>query len=295
MACRQAALEANLSTVLDQYAVVGHPVAHSRSPEIHASFAQATGQNLHYGRIDPGPEGLSAAVQAFRQQGGRGLNITLPFKEQALTLANQLSARARLAGAANTLCFHDHQIEADNTDGAGLVQDLSQNLNWPLAGASVLILGAGGAARGVVAPLLEAGVAQLVIANRNPQRAKELLTHLHHAGLPPSQGQKLAACALTEIPQRPYDLIINATSGGHGGALPTIAPQLLAATPRVYDLSYGAAAQPFLEFARAMGVRQCADGLGMLIEQAAESFRLWRGVRPDTAPLLSRMRSSQQG
>jgi shikimate dehydrogenase len=270
---------------------MGHPVAHSRSPEIHSWFAQATGQFLEYGRIDPGLEGFEAAVTAFRQQGGRGLNITLPFKERALVLADQASLRARLAGAANTLIFTAHGVEADNTDGAGLISDLTVNLGWPLENARVLILGAGGAVRGIVEPLLAAGVDRLVIANRTPARASALVDHLKQAGLPAKLHPALVACALNAIPDEPYSLIINATSGGHEGELPPLPTAVFRAKPDVYDLSYGIAAKPFLDQAQALGARRVSDGLGMLVEQAAESFWRWRGVRPETGALIAALRA----
>jgi shikimate dehydrogenase len=270
---------------------MGHPVAHSRSPEIHAWFATATAQQLEYRKIDPGLEGFEAAVAAFRQQGGRGLNVTLPFKERALALANQASLRARLAGAANTLIFTAHGVEADNTDGAGLVTDLTVNLGWSLAQAQVLVLGAGGAVRGIVEPLLAAGVARLVIANRTPTRAVALVDHLKQAGLPATLHPALVACALNAIPDEPYSLMINATSGGHEGELPQLPAAVFRAKPDVYDLSYGVAAKPFLDQAQALGAGRVSDGLGMLVEQAAESFWRWRGVRPPTQELLSLLRA----
>lgn len=271
---------------------MGHPVEHSRSPEIHEWFARASNQHMAYGRIDPGLEGFEAAVAAFQKQGGRGLNVTLPFKERALALAQRVSPRARLAGAANTLLFDNGEVEADNTDGAGLVRDLGQNLNWRLTGMAVLILGAGGAVRGIIEPLLAAGVARMVIANRTVSRATELIAHLEQAGLSASARGRLSSAGLHAIPSGPYDLIINATSGGHEGALPEIPTSVFSATSKVYDLSYGIAAQPFLTLARQHGATAVADGLGMLVEQAAESFLRWRGVRPKTATLLSHLRES---
>lgn len=280
---------------VDHYAVMGHPVAHSRSPEIHAWFAKSMDQSMEYDRIDPGLEGFEDAVAKFQQQGGSGLNITLPFKERALALAQSASGRAQLAGAANTLIMTEAGVEADNTDGAGLVQDLTVNLGWTLVDAQVLILGAGGAVRGIVAPLLAAGVGRLVIANRTPDRAVALVEHLGQAGLPSELAELISTCALTDIPIHPYTLVINATSGGHGGEVPPLSPEIFAQGARAYDLSYGVAAKPFLEVARAQGAGSVSDGLGMLVEQAAESFQRWRAMRPDTRELLANMRANDCG
>lgn len=263
----------------DRYAVIGHPVAHSRSPWIHARFAQATGQDLEYGRIDAGPERFAAAVAEFHRGGGKGLNVTLPHKEAAYRLCRERSARAEAAGAVNTLLLGD-ALFGDNTDGAGLVRDIEANEGYRLRGRSALVLGAGGAARGVLGTLLEAGVARLTIANRSVDRARSLA-----ARFPGS-----SACGFAELAGERFDVVINATSAGlQDAALPlpsgVFGPGVLA-----YEMVYGRDT-PFLAAARGAGARAC-DGLGMLVEQAAESFLLWRGVRPETRDVLAELRGA---
>jgi shikimate dehydrogenase len=259
----------------DRYAVIGNPVAHSKSPWIHAEFARLTGQPLTYGLIEAPPEGFVAAVQAFRAAGGRGLNVTLPFKEEAFRLAATTSERARVARAVNTLLL-DGEVSGDNTDGVGLVRDLA-NLEVDPAGKRVLLMGAGGAAQGVAGALLEAGVAELRIANRTAARAQALAARL--PGVKGGGYESLPAA---------FDIVINATSAGLQGAAPRLAAGVLRPGVLAYDMVYGRDT-PFLAAARAAGARAC-DGLGMLVEQAAESFFLWRGVRPVTAPVLERLR-----
>lgn len=262
----------------DRYAVIGNPVAHSSSPRIHADFAQATGQDMEYGRIEAPQGGFERAASEFRAQGGKGLNVTVPFKADAYRYATRLSSRANAARAVNTLAFRDDEVFGDTTDGVGLVSDLTQNLSVALRGRAVLLMGAGGAAQGVVQALFEAGIASLVIANRTPAKAQALA-----ARFPPAQGSSYAALA-----GRRFDLVVNATSAGLADQAPPLPGGLLAPGMVAYDMVYGRDT-PFLAAARAAGARAC-DGLGMLVEQAAESFFLWRGVRPHTRPVLQRLR-----
>jgi len=268
---------------MDRYAVMGNPVSHSLSPAIHAAFARATGEAIEYTALLVPAGEFSAHAKRFFAAGGRGANVTLPFKVDAFELADRRSERANIAGAANFLAARDGVIEADNTDGAGLVTDLERNNNVRLAGASVLVLGAGGAARGILAPLLGAKVAHLIVANRTGARAKELAARFHDRGT-------IEGVALDAIPRRRFDLVLNATSTStHGEALP-LPEHALAQGAFAYDLAYGAGARAFVGRARAAGMKAC-DGLGMLVEQAAESFELWRGVRPATAPVLAELRA----
>ena len=258
----------------DRYAVIGNPVAHSKSPWIHARFARQTGQELEYGSIEAPLDGFAAAVDEFRAAGGRGLNVTLPFKEQARRYCRRVSPRA--AQVANTLAFDDG-VFGDNTDGVGLVRDLSVNLGVRLRGKSVLLMGAGGAAQGVVGALLEAGVGRLVIANRTLVRAQQLA----------AQFPGVSAAGYAALAGR-FDVVVNATSAGLKGEGPELPRGVLAKGTLAYDMVYGRET-PFLAAARAAGAR-VSDGLGMLVEQAAESFLIWRGVRPDTRPVLEELR-----
>lgn len=269
---------------MDRYAVVGNPIAHSLSPRIHRLFAEQTGQVLGYEAILAPRDGFAATVNDFRQAGGRGLNVTLPFKQEAFALADTLSGRARAAGAVNTLIFHaDGSRDGDNTDGTGLINDLTGNLCLSATGRSVLILGAGGAVRGILAPLLSLRPAQVVIANRTPARAHELARRF--ASLGPVDGRGFDA-----LDGRFFDLIVNGTSAGLDGAVPDIPDSVLAPGGACYDMVYAAEPTPFVRWARARGAAVAADGLGMLVEQAAESFLLWRGLRPDTAPVIRALR-----
>ena len=262
----------------DRYAVIGSPVSHSKSPWIHAEFARQTAQDIEYGRIEASTEDFEEAVSRFRRAGGRGLNVTLPFKERAFRMASLLSERARAAEAVNTLLFDDSGIRGDNTDGVGLVRDLQHNLGFALAGRRMLIAGAGGAAQGVVQPLLAAGVGDLWIANRTAARAEALATRF-----PGVHG-----CGFAELAGQRFDVAINATSAGLAGQAPELPPGILDHRGLAYDMVYGRDT-PFLAQARALGARAC-DGMGMLVEQAAESFFIWRGVRPETAPVLGSLR-----
>jgi len=265
----------------DRYAVFGHPIAHSKSPLIHAAFARQTGQDMTYEAILAPKDGFADSVAQFIAAGGRGANVTVPFKEQAFALANRLSPRAQRAGAVNTLMFDADGILGDNTDGAGLVADLTRNLRCPLAGKRILLLGAGGAARGVIEPLLDEQPAALVIANRTVSRAQEL-ADLFNRGV--------RACGFDAL-DTPFDLIINATAASLAGELPPLSPRVFTAGTLAYDMMYGRDT-PFLAFARAHGAAN-ADGLGMLVEQAAEAFYLWRGVRPDTAAVIASLRQDR--
>ena len=263
----------------DRYAVIGHPVAHSRSPWIHARFARATGQDLEYGTIDARPERFGEAVQDFRRCGGKGLNVTLPHKEAAYRLCGERSARAEAAGAVNTLVLGE-TLRGDNTDGPGLVRDIEANAGYRLGGRSLLLLGAGGAARGVIGSLREAGVARLTIANRTVEKACALARRF----------PGVSACGYPELAELRFDVVVNATSAGlEGEALP-LPDGLFGSGVLAYDMVYGRAT-PFLAAARAAGA-SARDGLGMLVEQAAESFLLWRGVRPDTRPVLAELRGA---
>ena len=274
-----------MSTV-DLYAVMGNPIGHSLSPAIHTQFAAQTGQALDYRAILVPVDGLAQAIANFRAAGGRGLNITVPFKQEAYTLADRLTPRAQHAGAVNTLCFTPGEsVLGDTTDGVGLLTDLQQNLGLTLAARRVLVLGAGGAARGVLQPLLEAAPEALVIANRTAQRAEQLARAFAEFG--PIDGIGIDALGR----QAAFDVLINATSASLGGAALELPDHLAALGAVAYDMVYGARPTPFLEWAAAHGAGLCADGLGMLVEQAAESFLLWRGVRPQTVPVISRLRA----
>ena len=272
---------------LDPYAVLGNPVAHSRSPFIHAAFARQTGQAITYGRIECAMDGFAAAVRDFAAAGGRGCNVTVPFKFEAPGLARRCSERARLAGAANVLRFDAEGWYADNTDGAGLVHDIEQGAGVPLAGRRVLLVGAGGAGAGVLGPLLDAAPAEVVVANRTLQRAGDLVAR--HAEMAAAQGVALHATDLKN-PGQAFDVVLNATSSSlQGHAAPVPATVLKPGTLAV-DLMYGPAAAAFLAWAEQHGA-VARDGLGMLVEQAAEAFALWRGVHPQTAPVLKALRA----
>jgi len=269
--------------MIDRYAVVGNPIAQSKSPAIHAAFARQTGQDLAYDAILAPLEGFAAAVEAFRAAGGRGLNVTVPFKLEAFALANELTGRAREAGAVNTLRFDGERALGDNTDGAGLVSDITLRLRVPLAGKRVLLMGAGGAARGVVGPLLRERPASLAIANRTVAKADALAREFAAQG--PVRGGGYA-----DVAGRAFDVVINATSASLQGAVPPLPAGAYAPGALAYDMVYGDRPTSFLESAQAAGAASAVDGLGMLVAQAAESFLLWRGVRPDTAPVIEALR-----
>jgi shikimate dehydrogenase len=265
--------------MVDRYAVIGHPVAHSKSPWIHAEFARSTGQALDYGRIEAPLDAFARTVAAFRASGACGCNVTVPFKSEAYALATAPSARAKAAQAANTLRFEGDAVHADNTDGVGLVTDLEGNLGRRIGGARVLLMGAGGAAQGVMGPLLEAKPAALVVANRTAAKAKELAGRF-----PGSRGG-----GYDEL-QGQFDLVVNATSAGLADEMPALPAGVFAPGALAYEMVYGRDT-PFLRAARASGAKT-SDGLGMLVEQAAESFLIWRGVRPDTRAVLAALRAA---
>jgi shikimate dehydrogenase len=277
----------------DRYAVIGHGISYSRSPQIHAWFAQQCGQPIEYGLIDAAPADFAASARAFLAGGGRGLNVTVPFKQEALQLADVLGERAREAGAVNTLAVQpDGRVLGDNTDGTGLVRDIAGNQRCRLAGARVLLLGAGGAARGVAAPLLRAGLARLAIANRTAERAAELARRFAPLGPVVALTDEAVAGGAQAGGAGAYDIILNATAASRGGELPAIPAGAVGPHTLCYDMGYAQGDSVFQQWARAAGAGRVADGLGMLVEQAAESFLLWRGVRPDTAPVLARLRAT---
>ncbi|QIK38355.1 shikimate dehydrogenase [Caldichromatium japonicum] len=269
----------------DRYAVIGNPIAHSKSPLIHAAFARQTGQDIVYDRILGSLTDFAADVRRFFAEGGRGLNVTVPFKEQAYSLVDERSEAAAVAGALNTLIrLPDGQLRGDNTDGIGLVRDLCQNHGFTFRDQRILLVGAGGAARGVLKPLLETGLAHLTVVNRTPSKSLELARL--GAAYGPIEGMGFDGLA-----GRRFDLIINATSAGLAGELPPLPEDCLAPGGWVYDMVYGDQVTPFCRWGRLQGAERSLDGLGMLVEQAAESFWLWRGVRPDTAPVIAELRT----
>jgi shikimate dehydrogenase len=270
----------------DRYAVIGNPIAHSKSPEIHARFAVQTHQNLLYARLLAQLDGFVATVQTFIEQGGKGANVTVPFKLEAHALATELTKRAKAAGAVNTLKFDGEKILGDNTDGVGLVNDILRNAGITITGKRVLLLGAGGAARGVVLPLLDVRPSELVIANRTVSKAEQL-------ALPFQQqfdGQVAIRTSDFTSLNGVFDIIINATSASLANDVPPIAPGLIGSKTFAYDMMYGKRPTAFMQLASEHGAT-VRDGLGMLIEQAAESFFVWRGVRPLTAPVYEELRA----
>ena len=268
------------------YAVMGNPVAHSKSPTIHRLFAEQTGQKIGYDALLIDKDGFPTAVFEFMAAGGKGLNITVPFKQEAWQIADKLSERAQRAGAANTLWWDDHgSLQADNTDGTGLVRDLTRNLSIELQDKTILLLGAGGAARGVLAPLLDEQPAGIHIANRTAERAVELADSFADLGM-------VQASGFDAIDMRNFDVVINATAAGLQGQVPPLATGVVGTNSLCYDMMYGNEPTAFMQYAVQQGCRQACDGLGMLVEQAAESFRLWRGVSPDTTPVIEALRHS---
>jgi shikimate dehydrogenase len=271
----------------DRYAVIGNPIAHSKSPFIHARFAAQTGEPIEYTHLLAPLDGFVSNVRAFIEAGGRGLNVTVPFKLEAHALATQLSPRAAAAGAVNTLRFEAGEIHGDNTDGFGLVRDIEVNLATPLNGARILLLGAGGAARGVVLPMLERAPQVLTIVNRTAAKASALVDQF--AAAAQAAGCRLTGGSATDIEPGAYDVVINATAGSLDDALPDCDDRAFGSGTLAYDMMYGAQPTVFMRHAEALGAR-AADGLGMLVEQAAESFYIWRGVRPEGAPVLAELR-----
>jgi len=280
------------SNVLDQYVVIGNPIAHSKSPSIHAAFAEQTRQQLAYQRLMAPLESFVQTVETFRASGGKGANVTVPFKLEAYALANQpanqLTPRAAAAGAVNTLKFEVDHLIGDNTDGIGLVADIMNNAGVPLCGKRVLLLGAGGAARGAILPLLEQQPASLWIANRTLSKAQDLRAIAQQFS--PSS---VVEVATFEQLSGPFDVIINATSASLSDDVPPLPTGIMTSATLAYDMMYAATPTAFLRLAHEWGA-VCRDGLGMLVEQAAEAFYLWRGVRPQTEPVLRTLRTELQ-
>jgi shikimate dehydrogenase len=273
---------------VDHYAVIGNPVAHSKSPGIHARFAEQTGEAIEYGRVLGTIGAFAYDVRAFAKAGGRGMNVTVPFKLDAHAFADTLTPRAAAAGAVNTLRFGDADgVLGDNTDGVGLVRDIEGNLGVGLKGARVLLLGAGGAARGVVLPMLDCGVAALTIVNRTASKAQQLVDHFSDAAH--AAHVRFSGGGADRVEAGPYDVIVNATAGSLDDSLPDCDDGSFGPGTLAYDMMYGAEPTVFMRHAESLGARS-ADGLGMLVEQAAESFFLWRGVRPDSGAVLRALR-----
>ncbi len=263
----------------DQYSVIGNPIAQSKSPLIHGMFAEATGQDMEYGKIEG--NNFAADVDAFRARGGRGLNITAPFKLDAFAYATERSERAQLAGAANCMKFDGSRVVAENFDGVGLVRDVVHNLKKPMAGKRILMLGAGGAARGALLPFLAEEPTLLVIANRHLDTAQAL------AAIGNGAGGVVKACTYSELEGQVFDIVFNATSASLKSELPPVPASVFGHCSLAYELAYGKGLTPFLRLAHNAGVKTIADGVGMLAEQAAEAFDWWRGVRPDTAAVIA--------
>mgnify|MGYP005805874993 CR=1 FL=1 len=281
----------------DRYAVIGNPIAHSKSPLIHRMFAEQTGQDISYEAVLAPLEGFAATVERLRKVGCKGCNVTVPFKFEAFNIATELSERARSAQAVNTLSFDGDEIRGDNTDGAGLVCDIQQNLKFTLQGRNILLLGAGGAAWGVSLPLLEAG-ANINIFNRTTDKAQQLSHGLQtflKRDLYTRKGLKYGLPnflnSYAELSSKQFDFVINATSAGLTESEIPLPPGIFAPGALAYDMMYGRET-PFMKFAREHGAAVIADGLGMLVEQAAEAFYIWRGVRPKTAPVIAALRLS---
>ncbi|WP_407280461.1 shikimate dehydrogenase [Aromatoleum evansii] len=267
---------------MDRYAVIGNPIGHTKSPLIHTAFAQGSGQSLEYIALEAPSDGFATAAAAFRDAGGRGMNVTAPFKLDAFAWATDLSERAQLAGAVNALKLEGGKVLADNFDGVGLVRDIEQNLGRLMRGKRVLLMGAGGAARGALHPFLAARPAQLVLVNRTVTKAEAL-------------AQEFAACGpivgvgYGDLDHSAFDIVVNATSASLRGELPPVTTDVFAPSSLAYELAYGKGLTPFLRLAQGTGVRNLADGVGMLVEQAAEAFAWWRGVRPETAPMIAQL------
>ncbi|MBV1789306.1 shikimate dehydrogenase [Marinobacterium sp. D7] len=275
----------------DRYAVFGNPIKHSKSPRIHTAFAEQTGEAVEYSaqlvELDEGA--FEQQVEQFFAEGGKGLNITVPFKQNAWRLARWRSPAAERAGAVNTLYRNEAgTLCGDNTDGVGLVCDLQQNNGIAIKGARVLMLGAGGAVRGVLEPFLKSGAAEIVIANRTPAKAQALVDLFADLG-------QLSACGFDDIAPRAFDLIVNGTSASLQGELPPLPDGVIGANTACYDMMYGAEPTPFCRWAARLGAAKVIDGLGMLVEQAAESFRIWRGIKPQTRELIARIRTELNG
>ncbi len=271
----------------DQYAVFGNPIKHSRSPQIHRAFAEQTGQDINYVSTLVETDQFQSAASRFFKSGGKGLNVTVPFKQDAFTFADELSERARRAGAVNTLIHQDDgKILGDNTDGVGLVRDIASNLGWAIEGKKVLLVGAGGAVMGVLEPLLQQHPALIVIANRTVSKAQKLAREFADLG-------NIKGCGFDELAESGhFDLIINGTSASLAGEIAPLPNSVLTAKTQGYDMMYAAEPTPFMRWMNEHGAQQTADGLGMLVEQAAEAFTLWRGVRPETAAVIQSIRAA---
>lgn len=277
---------------MDLYAVVGHPIAHSLSPRIHRAFAGQTRQNLSYeARLGAREGGFAAQVREWFHAGLKGLNVTVPFKEEAFHLADRCTPRAQQAAAVNTLWQDpDGALVGDNTDGIGFLRDLTGHLDFSPTGGRILLLGAGGAVRGLLGPLMATHPAAIVIANRRVERAEALVAAFAAPPSPPTR-VLLTACSLTDIPPGPFDLVIHATAAALEHTELALPASLMQGTRLAYDLVYGPKARPFLDWAEQHGAARVSDGLGMLVEQAAEAFYLWRGVHPHTRPVLDQLRA----
>lgn len=269
----------------DKYAVIGFPVAHSWSPFVHGLFAKQTRQRLTYSRLEVPPEALNDRVAEFFADDGKGLNVTVPHKQAACLIARERTPRAEMAGAVNTLALRSNGLLGDNTDGAGLVTDLTRNLSFELRGTRVLLLGAGGAARGALGPLLEADPEYLEIANRSEERAIQLAREFSTLG-------SVHGCGFDAITSSTFDLVLNATSASLQDTIPPIPPGVIGPTTLCYDMAYGKGDTAFTRWSRSAGAGRAETGWGMLVEQAAESFLLWRGVKPDTAPVIAAVKSN---
>lgn len=269
--------------MLDAYAVIGNPISHSKSPLIHTTFAQQTNQSMQYSALLAPLDGFQMTATSFRQQGGKGLNVTVPFKLEAFQLATRLTERASIAQAVNTLKFENDEILGDNTDGAGLVRDIESNLGISIAAKRILLLGAGGAARGVILPLLQQKPSLVAISNRTPGNAEALQDQFS------AYGNIVMHTFMSFYTN--FDIIINATSASLHGALPELPASIFAQATLVYDMMYGYEPTAFLKFAQQNGAHQIADGIGMLVEQAAESFFVWRGIRPQTESVIALLKS----
>jgi shikimate dehydrogenase len=276
--------------MIDRYAVIGNPVAHSKSPVLQTAFARQCGHVIDYAKIAAPLDGFTETVRRFRDNGGKGVNITIPFKIQAFALADELTPRAVTAGAVNTFSFReDASILGDNTDGVGLVRDIVRNQNFPIRGKRVLLLGAGGAVRGVLGALLDEKPASIFIANRTPSKAVSLAEEFEKS-TPSADGAIVVGGGFSEAKGN-FDMVINATASSIAGETPPIPEVCWQGVAFAYDLFYQKGATPFLRAARAAGVKQTADGLGMVVEQGAECFFLWRGVRPDTTPVIATLQN----
>jgi shikimate dehydrogenase len=274
--------------VTDRYAVIGNPVEHSKSPDIHTAFALQTGQDMDYSKIFAPVDGFVRTIEIMRENGFRGANVTVPFKLEAFHLVNQLTERAHDAGAVNTLVFNSGGIYGDNTDGVGLVRDIQQNLGIPIQSKKVLLIGAGGAAEGVLHPILEQHPQLLVITNRTLDKALTMVKKVEEQG--DFRFVSVNAYAFHDLQGHSFDIVVNATSTGLSDADLPLPPEIFADGSLAYDMMYGRET-PFMAFARQYGARHVADGLGMLVEQAAEAFFIWRQVRPETRPVIAALRS----